>query len=67
VDFKIQPITQMTKSKKEILADIKKTYQMKPVTVVIGLIATAFILGTIFHDYWKCYFVCLSSALVGIR
>ncbi|WP_142303682.1 hypothetical protein [Neobacillus soli] len=45
-----QQITVMTKSKKEILEGIKKTYRIKPVTVVIVLIVTVFILGTIFHE-----------------
>ncbi|WP_217270007.1 hypothetical protein [Neobacillus endophyticus] len=54
----------MTKSKKEILREIKKPYRIKPVTVVIVLIVTVFILGTIFHlvnDFGRK----LTSDLVG--
>ncbi|MGE8207313.1 hypothetical protein ACQKP0_22750 [Heyndrickxia sp. NPDC080065] len=42
-----QHISETTKSKMEILEEIKKTYRMKPITVVIVLIATAFAIMTI--------------------
>ncbi len=59
-----QNVTSETKSKKEILGDIKKTYRIRPLSVVIILIGTAFILGTIFHavnDFERN----LTSDLVG--
>lgn len=40
----------MTKDKKEILENFKKTYRIKPIPAVIVLLVAYFILGTIFHS-----------------
>jgi amino acid transporter len=45
-----QDVIEMTKSKKDILEDIKKTYRMKPVTAVIVIILIAFVLMIIFSS-----------------
>jgi hypothetical protein len=44
-----QQITEVTKNKKDILEDIKKPYRIRTVTVIIVLIVTWFVIGTIFH------------------
>ncbi|MBP0725809.1 hypothetical protein J5Y03_11565 [Bacillus sp. RG28] len=45
-----QPTTEMTKSKEEILGNIKKTYRIKPVTAIIVLILTAFAILLFFGE-----------------
>jgi succinate dehydrogenase hydrophobic anchor subunit len=45
-----QHTTEMTKSKKDILEGIKKTYRIKPVTAIIVLILTAFMLMLFFGE-----------------
>lgn len=59
----------MTKSKKEILEEIKKTYRIKPITALIVLIVTVFIFMTIIsavNDFGRQLTSDFISALISL-
>ncbi|MDP4084576.1 MAG: hypothetical protein Q8934_08150 [Bacillota bacterium] len=59
-----QKIEEMRRCKKGILEDINHAYLIKPITVIIVLIGTAFILGTIYHTV-KDFEKYMTSDFVG--